>query len=380
VWFAQFSSKGDKVVTASLDYTAKIWSSNGPLIATLWQSPKETLVHLHKFHGKSLTMLNIFEALLEIPAVRKFRIGDLLFAEVTCPLEDGWTAQWAHVDHIIHVLTGRKTLRTRTGTWVAKPGDTFFLKKGVYLTHFEQDTDMCLLVFFIPDECVRAVVKEVSRHVRAAVESMEDRQASVIKVNSDITLEAFLQAMAVFFAGTEEPPELVLRLKLKELITSMLVSAQNRELAAYFRRVATSPRLPFPRSWKRTVVTISPARFAKMCHRSLSSFKRDFHQIYGPLCRWLLERRLERAAHLLRNTSMSITEVVFECGFENASHFCRAFKKLRRSPSVFREPVPSGFRNGLQPRLFHPAPEELLSQFLRFQRSGASSSVIPACL
>jgi WD40 repeat protein/serine/threonine protein kinase len=35
IWFAQFSRQGEKVVTASLDRTAKIWSSSGELLATL---------------------------------------------------------------------------------------------------------------------------------------------------------------------------------------------------------------------------------------------------------------------------------------------------------------------------------------------------------
>jgi WD40 repeat protein len=38
VWFAQFSPKSDKVVTVSLDYTAKVWSTDGTLLATLRHS------------------------------------------------------------------------------------------------------------------------------------------------------------------------------------------------------------------------------------------------------------------------------------------------------------------------------------------------------
>ncbi len=288
-------------------------------------------------------MLNIFEALGESPAVRKFRIGDLLFAEVTCPVDDGWTRQWAHVDHMVHVLTGRKTLRTCTGSWVARPGDTFFLKKGAYLSHFEQDRDMCLLVFFIPDEFVREVVKEVSELDRTAVESERERQAPVLRVNNDLMLQAFLQAMGVFFAGTEDPPELVLRLKLKELVASVLVSKQNRELAAYLQRVATLATPSISAIMEENYCHNLPLEaFARMCHRSLASFKRDFAEVYRTSPgRWLLERRLERAAHLLRSTAMSITDIVFECGFENASHFCRAFKKkFAQSPKLFREPVP----------------------------------------
>jgi AraC-like DNA-binding protein len=73
-------------------------------------------------------------------------------------------------------------------------------------------------------------------------------------------------------------------------------------------------------------------------HRSLSSFKREFHKHYGvPPGRWLLERRLERSASLLQTTGMSVTEIMFDCGFEDPSHFSRAFKeKFGQEPSVYR--------------------------------------------
>ncbi|MGA7393446.1 MAG: helix-turn-helix domain-containing protein [Terrimicrobiaceae bacterium] len=63
-----------------------------------------------------------------------------------------------------------------------------------------------------------------------------------------------------------------------------------------------------------------------MCHRSLSSFKREFRRCYGTTPgKWLIGRRLECAAQMLRTTSMSMTEIALECGFEEPSHFSRTF-------------------------------------------------------
>jgi len=50
-----------------------------------------------------------------------------------------------------------------------------------------------------------------------------------------------------------------------------------------------------------------------------------------------LRIRLEKAAELLRNTGMAITAVSVACGFQNASHFSRAFKaRFGRPPSAQR--------------------------------------------
>ena len=84
------------------------------------------------------------------------------------------------------------------------------------------DEDLCLLEFFIPDAFVREVVRELA----ADLPVVPDHHAPTepfIRVHSDVGLSAFLQAMNVYFAGREEPPAPLLRLKLRELITSMLV-------------------------------------------------------------------------------------------------------------------------------------------------------------
>jgi AraC-like DNA-binding protein len=79
--------------------------------------------------------------------------------------------------------------------------------------------------------------------------------------------------------------------------------------------------------------------FARMCHRSLSTFKREFRQCYGVTpAKWLISRRLECAAQMLRTTRQSAMEIAFECGFEDPAHFSRAFRaKFGCPPTVYRE-------------------------------------------
>ena len=78
--------------------------------------------------------------------------------------------------------------------------------------------------------------------------------------------------------------------------------------------------------------------YAKLCHRSLSSFKRDFQNHFQEAPgRWLLRKRLDYAASLLHNSNMNVSEVAFESGFENVSHFSRAFKeRFKEPPNLYR--------------------------------------------
>lgn len=289
-------------------------------------------------------MFNVIEALRSpgiaeiLPNIRKFEIGELLFAYFTCPPAQTWEASWAEHDRLVHVATGRKTLKTATGQWEIGPGDTVFLKKGACFLRHSDPHELCLFMYFIPDDFLRAAVREIAPDL-PALPPPADTRDMVIRVKDDAGVHAFLRAMTVFFNTSDEPPELLLKLKLKELIASIIVSSANVTLSSYLRMVARSNAPSIPAIMEENCChNLSLEAFAKLCHRSLSSFKREFRQHYGAAPgRWLLERRLECSAQLLTTTSMSVTDVVFECGFEQPSHFSRAFKaKYGRTPSQYR--------------------------------------------
>jgi AraC family transcriptional regulator, exoenzyme S synthesis regulatory protein ExsA len=68
--------------------------------------------------------------------------------------------------------------------------------------------------------------------------------------------------------------------------------------------------------------------FARLATRSLSAFKRDFFRVYKTTPgKWLIERRLDHALHLLTHTDKTVSETAFESGFESASHFSRVFRQ-----------------------------------------------------
>jgi transcriptional regulator GlxA family with amidase domain len=71
---------------------------------------------------------------------------------------------------------------------------------------------------------------------------------------------------------------------------------------------------------------------------SNSHLQRLFKQATGVgLGHALTEKRLQRAAHLLTNTSMSIKEISYAVGYEHPSSFIRAFERqFEQAPRRFR--------------------------------------------
>lgn len=81
------------------------------------------------------------------------------------------------------------------------------------------------------------------------------------------------------------------------------------------------------------------AEIAKETGRSLSTFNREFKQIfYETPHRWIMQKRLAYAREMLLNTDRKISEIYFLAGFQDFSHFGKAFKKMfGLCPSAYRE-------------------------------------------
>jgi AraC-like DNA-binding protein len=83
-----------------------------------------------------------------------------------------------------------------------------------------------------------------------------------------------------------------------------------------------------------TVSELAREAFASEAH-----FSRSFKRAFGETpARYLVQRRLERAKELLRGTTLTVTEVCFEAGFQSLGSFSSAFHRdVGESPSAYRE-------------------------------------------
>lgn len=87
---------------------------------------------------------------------------------------------------------------------------------------------------------------------------------------------------------------------------------------------------------------ITLPEIAGMVSMTVPSFCRYFKKITNKtFTQFVNEYRLVHASKLLAEKPMSITEVCFECGFNNFSHFNKSFK-------AFTGQNPSEYRNGLK--------------------------------
>jgi AraC-like DNA-binding protein len=84
------------------------------------------------------------------------------------------------------------------------------------------------------------------------------------------------------------------------------------------------------------------AQLARAARLSPAHFSREFRRAFGRTPhQYLLHRRLERAAELLRNTNASVADVCFRVGLKSVGSFTSSFgREFGASPTAYRAAFP----------------------------------------
>ena len=284
-------------------------------------------------------MQNYFEFVKENLFFNKFSIDDLICVEYSCPVESEHLGIYSQSDYLVHVLSGKKTWRTINGKLTFTAGQTFFAKKGAAIITQDFDEEFCMLGFFLPDDLIRSSLIDVIKQVTIP-KNTDVHKFTMTKLNHHDHMNVFFQSMLTYFGNNTQPLKSVLKLKLKELLINIIYTCNNPLLIAYLKSITLTAKPSLPHIMETNYCfNLKMEEFARMNHRSLSKFKRDFFNHYHMTPgKWLLEKRLNHAAGLLRNSEEHISDIAFDSGFADISHFSRRFKKhFGSSPRAFRK-------------------------------------------
>jgi AraC-like DNA-binding protein len=91
---------------------------------------------------------------------------------------------------------------------------------------------------------------------------------------------------------------------------------------------------------------------ARVAGLSRAHFSREFRREFGESPHaYLLTRRLERAATLLRTTDRSVSDICFSIGLRSVGSFTTSFTRMYGvSPTAYRAASPSAAERALIPR------------------------------
>jgi len=225
---------------------------------------------------------------------------------------------------LVVVRRGKLKLYPFEGQVVVNAGEAVFVRSGatgVFEKYGAPNGPYESILIFMPHELIAEFAErkrlkahpntrgEIVTKVKLAPELRGYVESIVPYFNSQLALEEDLiynKIIELLFVLAQTSPGLV-----SDLIGS--IQTNKSTLAAIMEQNYTQA-LPLE-------------EFAKLVGRSLASFKRDFQREYQTApSQWLREKRLRLAHLLFEKTNKSVTEVCYEVGFANPSHFSRAFK------------------------------------------------------
>jgi AraC-like DNA-binding protein len=262
--------------------------------------------------------------------------GAVMESSTHCYEEEGYMFLQEHL--LLMLLEGEFTYYYGDETFELHPGEMILFQKNTQIrykrvgNHQNADRIDCLM-FAIKDDLLREFLSAQQGGIE---KDREDYANGVCRM--DDHLIAAVRSLRPFFGFSSDINPGLIRLKVMEILYDVMSSSMTM-----FRRILQL-RQPVKTDIHRVVEQnytspITLEELAYLSGRSLSSFKRDFQGIYNETpAKWIRERRLDRACHMLKETSMTVADVCYAVGYENPNHFSRLFKnRYGYAPSEARE-------------------------------------------
>lgn len=154
-------------------------------------------------------------------------------------------------------------------------------------------------------------------------------KASLVKFPFNrVDVRSLFESLVPYFDAGIVPDNEILKMKMTEGMLAILKTDENLYASLF----------DFVDPWKIDIVEfmernymndLSMDEMAYYTGRSLATFKRDFKKVseLTPQ-KWLIHRRLEAARELIRNGGRKVSEICFDVGFKNLSHFSKLYKEM----------------------------------------------------
>lgn len=287
----------------------------------------------------SLIFNNYDDTIADPATFKQLAVKDALFLHYRCPQVDKHIQLFSHYNEIMFTLEGSRTMHHNGKSWVLTKHSCLLTRKTAYLQELPELVGWEVLAFYFQDNFFRQVIDEYHQYLPLK-NLPEPPHDMLIEINVNPITQAFFYSILPYFTQTTRPAEGLLELKFKELLFNLFLDPANAGLLAYANSLIHVNKVPLWQIMEANYMfNLTIPQFSRMAHRSTSAFKKEFADYYRMSPgKWLTQKRLEHAKSLLEAGRKSVSEVAFNSGFENLSHFSRIFKqKYGMSPLHFQK-------------------------------------------
>jgi AraC-like DNA-binding protein len=241
----------------------------------------------------------------------------------------------------LYILEGQINYNTSNHDVIIPQNDAVLLKCGNYFSQIRSTATSqkheIVIIHFHP-EILKKIYKTDLPKVFQKPDFV-DLNIDLSTINNDFLIEKYIESLLFYFDNPTLISEDLLVIKLKEIIL-LLCQTKN---APIIQQILSQLFSPTSYGFKQIIESnlfyhFSTEELAVMTNLSLSSFKREFKKNYGDSpASYIRNKRLEKSAELLRISEERITDIAFDCGFNDLATFSKLFHdKYNTSPSNYR--------------------------------------------
>ncbi|HTK17880.1 MAG TPA: helix-turn-helix domain-containing protein [Mucilaginibacter sp.] len=224
---------------------------------------------------------------------------------------------------LIWFISGETKIVQAEGTYLFKAGDIFLIPRNQLATIINYPKDS------LPHKTV-VMHLSVNRlrefYGRIDIKPKAPASQKILSFTDHPLLQSCLSSLIPYFE-MRDLPENIASLKITEAISILRVIDKDIDnVLANFEEPGKIDLAGFME--KNFMFNMPMEKFGYLTGRSLTTFKRDFKKKFNTTPqKWLTQKRLELAHYRLTENHRKATDVCYEVGFENLSHFSYAFKK-----------------------------------------------------
>ncbi|WP_447636766.1 helix-turn-helix domain-containing protein [Flavobacterium microcysteis] len=208
--------------------------------------------------------------------------------------------------------------------------------KQIHSANSESKCEIVIVTFY-PDILKKIYDRELPMLLHAPKNIISNKSNE--KINNDFLIKKYIEGLLFYFENPALINEDILVLKLKEIIL-LLSQTQNVEAIQIILSQLFSPTTyTFKQVIEANLFSqLTIEQLAEQNNLSVSSFKREFAKIYNDSPgSYIKNKRLERAAELLLVSDQRITDIAFDCGFNDLANFTKSFSdKYNVTPTNYR--------------------------------------------